>query len=156
MGARKNHNNGINNNNSRTRENRKREKIKVAIAGVGNCASSLIQGISYYSKNKNGLGLIHKEIKGYTPEDIEIVAAFDIDKRKVGKPLREAIFQKPNCTLIFEREIINGDVEVMMGPILDGIAEHMKNYPEDRRFIPADKKPVDVAKVLKETGLKFL
>jgi len=134
----------------------KRRKIKVAIAGVGNCASSLVQGISYYSKNKDGFGLMHKDIKGYTPADIEIVAAFDIDKRKVGKPLREAIFQKPNCTFVFEREIINGDVEVMMGPILDGIPEHMKDYPEDRRFIPADKKPVDVAKVLKETGAEIL
>ncbi len=154
MRTRKNHNNSVNNNKSS--EKKKGEKIKIAIAGVGNCASSLVQGISYYSKNKNGLGLIHKEIRGYTPADIEIVAAFDIDKRKVGRPLREAIFQKPNCTLIFENEIINGDVEVMMGPILDGIAEHMKNYPEDRRFIPADKKPVDVAKVLKETGAEIL
>ncbi len=131
-------------------------KIKIAIVGVGNCASALVQGISYYTKNKNATGLIHGEIKGWRPEHIEVVAAFDIDKRKVGKPLREAIFQKPNCTIIFDREIVNGDVEVMMGPILDGVAPHMRNYPEDRTFVPADEKPVDVARVLKETGAEIL
>lgn len=137
-------------------ERKKGGKIKVAIAGVGNCASSLIQGISYYTLNKNAEGLIHKEIKGWAPADIEIVAAFDIDKRKVGKPLREAIFEKPNCTLIFERNIVNGDVPVMMGPILDGIAPHMKDYPPDRTFIPADEKPVDVVDVLKKSGAEIL
>ena len=76
------------------------KKIKVAIIGIGNCASSLIQGIHYY-KDKNpeeAIGLMHWNIGGYTPSDIEVVAAFDIDKRKVGSDVSDAIFAKPNCT----------------------------------------------------------
>ena len=79
------------------------DKIKIAIIGVGNCASSLIQGIHYY-KDKNSedaIGLMHWEIGGYEPEDIEVVAAFDVDQRKVGKDVSEAIFAKPNCTQVF-------------------------------------------------------
>lgn len=133
-----------------------RRKVKVAIAGVGNCASAFVQGISYYSKNPKAPGLIHREIKNIKPEDIEVVAAFDIDRRKVGRKLRQAIFEQPNCTIIFDRYIKNGDVEVMMGPILDGFAEHMKYYPRHRTFIPADKKPVDVVSVLKESGAEIL
>ncbi|MBW1668688.1 MAG: inositol-3-phosphate synthase [Deltaproteobacteria bacterium] len=78
-------------------------KIKIAIAGVGNCASSLVQGIHYYrEKNpREEIGLMHHEIGGYKPGDIEVVAAFDIDKRKVGKDLSEAIFAPPNCTTVF-------------------------------------------------------
>ena len=75
-------------------------KIKVAIVGIGNCASALIQGIEYY-KHRNvsdAIGLMHWEIGGYKPSDIDVVAAFDIDRRKVGKKLSEAIFAKPNCT----------------------------------------------------------
>ncbi len=134
----------------------KNGKIRVGIVGVGNCASALVQAISYYIKNPEAPGLIHRRIKGWEVKDIEIVCAFDIDKRKVGNPLKEAIFAKPNCTIVFEPNILNGDVEVMMGPILDGIAPHMRDYPEDKTFIPADKKPVDVAKVLKETGTEVL
>src|SRR3989338_2871387 len=79
------------------------KKIKVAIIGVGNCATSLIQGIEFYRKShgqpgKEALGLMNSEIGGYRPEDIEVVCAFDIDKRKVGIPVKKAIFQKPNCT----------------------------------------------------------
>lgn len=81
-------------------------QIRIAIAGAGNCASSLIQGIDYYSKgrtkdNDNFLGLMHYSLGGYRPKDIKVVAAFDIDKRKVGKPLHEAIFSRPNCTKVF-------------------------------------------------------
>ena len=78
-------------------------KIKVAVAGIGNCASSLIQGVAYYNALDEGnpdksIGLMHYNLGGYTPGDIEFVAAFDIDKRKVGRPLSEAIFSEPNCT----------------------------------------------------------
>ncbi len=80
-------------------------KIKIAIAGLGNCASSLIQGLEYYkSKNQdNCIGLMHWDIGDYKPGDIEVVAAFDIDQRKVGKDVAEAIIQPPNCTKIFCR-----------------------------------------------------
>ncbi len=133
-----------------------RKTIKIAIAGVGNCASSLIQGISYYSRSWKTDGLIHSEIKNFRPQDIEVVAAFDIDKRKVGKKLKQAIFEQPNCTMVFERNIKDGEVEVMMGPVLDGVAEHMKHYPRNRSFIISDKKQVDVVKVLKESGAEIL
>ena len=71
--------------------------IKIAIAGVGNCASSLVQGIYYYrdKKPEDAIGLMHWNIGGYQPGDIEVVAAFDIDKRKVGKDVTEAIFAPP-------------------------------------------------------------
>ena len=80
--------------------------IRIAIAGVGNCASSLIQGIEYYKKINYKdpdrlLGLMHYNLGGYKPGDIQIVAAFDIDKRKVGKPLSDAMFSQPNCTKTF-------------------------------------------------------
>lgn len=139
----------------KTKDN-KSKKIKIAISGIGNCASALVQGISYYSRNNRKEGLIHPDIKGWKPEDIEIVAAFDIDRRKVGKKLKQAILEQPNCTTIFERNIKNGETEVMMGPVLDGFAEHMKYYPKNRTFYLADKKPVDVVKVLKESGAEIL
>ena len=73
-------------------------KIRTAICGLGNCASALIQGIEYYRHNPTvHLGLMHKNLGGYYPEDIEVVAAFDIDRRKVGRPLQEAVFRPPNC-----------------------------------------------------------
>ena len=76
-------------------------EIRIGIVGVGNCASSLIQGISYYSKKKDEvIGLMHYEICGYTPKNIKVVAAFDVDRRKVGRPVEEAIFANPNCTTI--------------------------------------------------------
>ncbi len=136
-------------------------KIRIAIAGVGNCASSLIQGIEYYRALKDnnqdkGLGLMHYDLGGYLPEDIEVVAAFDIDVRKVNKPLKEAVFAKPNCTKIFFKDIPDYSVIVQMGNIMDGVSPHMADYPEDRRFLPSDEKPCDVVKVLKESGADML
>ncbi len=124
--------------------------IKVAIAGVGNCASSLIQGIAYYrSYDERGVaGLMHPNIGGWGPGDLEIVAAFDIDRRKVGKPIGEAIFAKPNCTVIFQRNLPPSGVTVRMGPVLDGVAPHMNDYPADEAFRPADAQAVDVVKEL--------
>jgi len=132
-------------------------EIRIAIAGIGNCASSLIQGLNYYSEKKdNVIGLMHYSICGYEPKDIRVVAAFDIDKRKVGKPLKEAIFSPPNCTKTFCNDIKNGDVIVSMGNILDGVSPHMKGYPEERTFVVSRQKPVDVEKVLKESGADIL
>ncbi|MGC8938867.1 MAG: inositol-3-phosphate synthase, partial [Thermodesulfovibrio sp.] len=94
-------------------------KIKIAIVGVGNCASALIQGIEYY-KTYSGTdvpGLMHFNLGGYVPGDIEVVAAFDIDERKVNKPLREAVFAKPNCTKIFYPDLPDYPVKVCMGPV---------------------------------------
>ncbi|MFH1290524.1 MAG: inositol-3-phosphate synthase [Nanoarchaeota archaeon] len=114
-------------------------KIKVAIIGLGNCASSLIQGIHYY-KYKNPeeiIGLMHHDLGGYFPQDIEIVSAFDIDQRKVGKDLSEAIFAKPNCTTVFCKNIPPLNIIVRMGKILDSVSEHLSEYSEDERFIPS-------------------
>ena len=137
------------------------KKIKVTVVGVGNCASSLIQGIEYYSRKENSeaIGLMHWDLGGYTPGDIEIVAAYDIDKRKVNKDLSEAIFAKPNCTKVFCPDIPIQNVTVKMGRILDGVADHMKNYDEHKAFLPAtEQEPTkeSVVKTLKESGTEIL
>ena len=132
-------------------------EIRIGVVGVGNCASSLIQGLNYYSKKKDEIiGLMHYEICGYRPEDIKIVAAFDIDKRKVGRPVEEAIFANPNCTKTIEKNIPESDVFVSMGHILDGVSPHMKEDPENRRFVLSDKKSVDVVSILKENNVEIL
>ncbi|HPP06328.1 MAG TPA: inositol-3-phosphate synthase, partial [Syntrophorhabdaceae bacterium] len=131
-------------------------EIRIAITGIGNCASSLIQGINYYSEKKEHIGLMHYTICGYEPKDIKVVAAFDIDKRKVGRPLREAIFAPPNCTKVFYEHIKDGDVIVSMGHVLDGVSHHMKDYPEERRFVVSDETPCDVERVLKDSGAEIL
>jgi myo-inositol-1-phosphate synthase len=133
------------------------KKIKIAIAGIGNCASSLIQGIEYYKDkgSKDAIGLMHWEIGGYRPYDIEVVAAFDIDRRKVGKDVAEAIFESPNCTTVFCGDIPKTGTTVKMGKVLDGFAEHMGDYPEKFRFLLSDQKEAnkeDVVRELKESG----
>ncbi len=134
------------------------DKIKIAIIGVGNCASSLIQGIHYYKdkKSEDAIGLMHWEIGGYEPKDIEVVAAFDVDQRKVGQDVSKAIFAKPNCTQIFCNDVPESGVKVSMGHILDGVAPHMKDYDDDYTFIMAEEEPSDVVKVLKESGAEIL
>jgi myo-inositol-1-phosphate synthase len=131
--------------------------IATAVLGVGNCASSLIQGLEYYRRGKakhdeKGLGLMHWSIGGYEPGDIRFVAAFDVDERKVDKPLEEAIFAKPNCTKTIVKDLNATGVTVRMGNLLDGVSPHMADYPEDRRFKPAKAKRVDVAAELKKSG----
>jgi len=135
--------------------------IKIGIIGVGNCASSLLQGIIYYrGKNRNNaIGILSWSINGYTPADIEVVSAFDIDQRKVGKDVHEAIFQRPNCTKKFVDRMPKADVRVSMGKILDGFSEHMKNYESDYTFLLCDKKEPsksDVIKILKHSGTEML
>ncbi|MEE8607309.1 MAG: inositol-3-phosphate synthase [Nitrospiraceae bacterium] len=133
-------------------------KIRVAIVGIGNCASSLIQGLEFYKgrDNRETVGLMHPRIGRWSCSDIEVVAAFDIDRRKVGKPVEEAIFAKPNCTLIFQRALPVSEVKVQMGTILDGVAPHMLDYPDDESFRPADAEPVDVAQALKDAKTEIL
>lgn len=133
------------------------QKIKVVIAGVGNCASSLIQGIHYYrDKDQNNVaGLMHPVIGGYGVSDIEIVGALDIDARKVGQDVSDAIFAPPNCTTVFCKDVPRSGVKVRMGRILDGYSEHMADYPAERSFVLA-KEPEpskeEVVAFLKETG----
>jgi myo-inositol-1-phosphate synthase len=137
------------------------EKIRIAIAGVGNCASSLLQGIEYYRTRKpdDAVGLMHWEIGGYRPSDIEVVAAFDIDKRKIGRDVNEAIFAKPNCTAVFCPDMPKTDVKVRMGRVLDGYADHMKDYEEEYVFVVAKEKEPErkeVVAVLKNSGAEIL
>jgi len=136
------------------------KEIRIAIVGIGNCASALIQGLFYYKdvKDERELvpGLMHNVLGGYRISDIKVVAAFDIDARKVGKDVSEAIFAPPNCTKIFCKNVPKIGVKVKMGPVLDGVAPHMKEYPEDKTFVVARKKPVDVAKELKKSRAEIL
>ena len=115
-------------------------RIRIALVGVGNCASSLVQGLEYYrdKRPENAIGLMHWEIGGYRPFDIEVVAAFDIDVRKVGKDVNEAIFEAPNCTAVFCDDLPKANVQVQMGRVLDGVAEHMHQHPDARTFLPSN------------------
>lgn len=129
-------------------------KVNVAIAGVGNCASSLVQGVEYYKDAEGGEsvpGLMHVDFGGYHVKDINFVAAFDIDANKVGKDLSKAVFTKPNCTEKFS-DVPDQDVEVLKGEPRDGIGKYLKGkIPVDR-----SQEPVDVAKVLEEKDVDVL
>ena len=130
------------------------KRIRVAIAGVGNCASALIQGVYYYqdvSDEEIIPGLMHTNLGGYRVKDIEFVAAFDIDSRKIGRDLSEAIFSGENNTRKFA-EVPKIGVEVMRGPVLDGIGKYLKGV------IPIDEnqKPVNVSEVLREVKADML
>src|SRR5690554_2460286 len=135
--------------------------VKIAIAGLGNCASALIQGLHYYRDRSPAevSGLMHWEIGGIRPQDIRVVAAFDIDARKVGKDVAEAIFAEPNCTTIFQKDIPATGVKVQMGPIMDGVSEHMLSRPDHLTFKPADLPQPDKQQVirhLKESGAEVM
>ena len=137
------------------------DRIKVAVVGIGNCASSLLQGIEYYRDKQcdEATGLMHWDIGGYTPSCIDIVAAFDIDKRKVGKDVNEAIFAKPNCTAVFCPDMPRAGVRVQMGAVLDGVSEHMKDYDEDVRFLVSSEKEAThdtVTGILRDSGAEIL
>ncbi|MCE5215342.1 MAG: inositol-3-phosphate synthase [Methanobacterium sp.] len=137
------------------------EKIKIAIIGIGNCASSLIQGIYYYKDKKpeDAIGLMHWDIGGYKPSDIEVVAAVDIDQRKVGLDVSSAIFAKPNCTEIFCPHIPEMGVKVTMGKVLDGVAPHMAEHNADKTFIISDKnenEKEEIIRILKDSGAEIL
>lgn len=127
------------------------QEIRVAIVGVGNCASSLVQGVEFYrNSKKNPIGLIHDEIGPYKLENIRFVAAFDIDERKVGKDLSEAIFSDPNNTIKIH-DVPNLGVTVMRGHTNDGIGKYAS-----RAIIESKAEPVDVVKALKEAKADVL
>ncbi len=136
-------------------------KIKIAIVGVGNCASSLIQGIHYYADKgpDQAIGLMNWNLGGYVPSDLEVVAAFDVDLRKVGKDIAEAIFEAPNCTTAFCPNVPKAGVHVSMGCVLDGVAGHMADYAAERSFLPSDAdEPTqgEIVEKLRETGTEVL
>jgi myo-inositol-1-phosphate synthase len=128
-----------------------RKKIRVAIAGVGNCASALIQGTSYYDKNRTeSVGLTAYNMAGLEPGDIDYVAAFDVVNSKVGQDLSEAIFAQPNNTVKIS-DVGKMDVKVEKGEVLDGIGRHM-----GQKINVSEKPAVDIKKVLKDTQTEIL
>jgi myo-inositol-1-phosphate synthase len=115
------------------------KKIRCAIVGVGNCAKSLVEGIQYYIENpEDTVGLMYPDIGGYKANDIVFVTAFDVDRRKVNQPLAVALRQKPNCAMDHVESISNACIEdgtvVYKGPVLDGVAPHMLEWPDDISF----------------------
>ncbi len=134
------------------------DPIRVAIAGVGNCASALVQGVAWYARHGDAdrAGLMRASIGGFSARDIAFVAAFDVDARKVGRPLEEAVFAEPNCTRVFERTLPDSGVVVQMAPVEDGIAAHMADHPEERAFRVAPTDPVDLSRALAESGAEVL
>jgi myo-inositol-1-phosphate synthase len=129
------------------------KKIKIAIVGVGNCASSLVQGLTYYSGAKDEeqvVGLMHTVLGGYRVGDIEVVAAFDVNETKVGKDLSEAIYAFPNNTKVFQKVEKTG-VIVQNSNVLDGIGHYVEGV-----VVPSKDHVTDPVKILKDSGAEIL
>jgi myo-inositol-1-phosphate synthase len=125
-------------------------KVRLAIVGVGNCASSLVQGLEYYKEanpEDRVPGLMHVELGGYHVRDVEVVAAFDVDAKKVGTDVAEAIFSEPNNTIRFAEDVPPTGVTVQRGHTLDGLGTYYRETIQE-----SDQEPVDVASVLRATG----
>ncbi len=132
--------------------------IKVAMIGVGNCASSLVQGVAYYRSNNSSQGLIHDKIGGYGAGDVDFVLGIDVDARKVGKDIAEAIFAAPNNTTVFHANVPATGAKVIMGHISDGVADHMTGMGE-KGFILSDTPEANKASIvaaIKESGTEVL
>ncbi len=130
-----------------------KKKIRVAIIGVGNCASSLVQGVEYYKDAADDQfipGLMHNRLGGYHVSDIEFTAAFDIDKNKVGKDLSEAIFVEPNNTFKFSK-VPNLGVPVHRGMTHDGLGQYLSTIIQK-----APGSTADIVKILKDTGTEMV
>jgi myo-inositol-1-phosphate synthase len=130
-----------------------RTPIRVAIVGVGNCASAFIQGLARYRDAEPDTfvpGLMHVNLGGYHVRDIEIVAAFDVDRRKVGLDVAQAIFTEPNNTVRFA-DVPHTGVTVQRGPTLDGLGKYLTEVIDE-----AEHTPVDVTEVLRATGAEVL
>ena len=127
-------------------------KIKVALVGVGNCASALVQGLQYYSKcdKEECLGLRNLLLGGFHPKDIQIVAAFDIGSRKVGKDLSEAIFAPPNNVAKMTKTAPS-NVVVRKGPVLDGIGEYTKSIVQ-----VSNQREENILRTLKENDAEIV
>ena len=124
------------------------DKIRVAIIGVGNCASSLVQGIEYYRNAKEGdfiPGVMHINLGGYHIRDIEFVAAFDVDKNKVGKDLSEAVFTWPNNTTKFA-DVPHKNVKIHRGMTHDGLGKYLSQIIQKAPGATAD-----IVSILRET-----
>ena len=135
-------------------------EIRIAIVGLGNCASTLVQGITHYRRGAEPVGLMHPVLGGMGVGDIHIACAFDVDARKVGRRVGEAIFGLPNNSRIFCRDPEDDGAMVHAGPVLDGLAGHLGQFDEAKRAVLAKqaggKGISDVVKVLKKTGATML
>ena len=135
-----------------------KQPIRVAIVGVGNCCSALYQGIHYYKNlpTKQYIpGIMYQDIGGYQPKDIKVVAAFDIDQRKVGKPLGQAIFESPNCSRIFHADVEDGPI-VEMAPIMDGCSQEILDAPLQYGFRIDSRTPKDPVEFLINKNVDIL
>jgi myo-inositol-1-phosphate synthase len=141
-----------------------KSRIKVGIIGAGNCAKSLVEGIQYYAQNpEDKVGLMYEDIGGYTVNDIEFVIGFDIDPRKVNKPLSVALRAAPNCAMDHVREIDNTCIAegtmVYCAPVMDGVAPHMLKYHQDVSFRTSDERAKttdEIITLIKDTKVDVL
>jgi myo-inositol-1-phosphate synthase len=125
--------------------------VRIAIVGVGNCASSLVQGLHFYrdaDPSEEVPGLMHVRLGPYHVSDVEVVAAFDVDGKKVGKDVSEAIFTEPNNTIRLVEDVPPTGVQVLRGPTLDGLGRYYREVVQE-----SDEDPVDVAGVLRDAGV---
>lgn len=128
------------------------KSIRVAIAGLGNCASSLIEGIQYYRQNpESNDGLLFPNLAGYSVCDIDVVTAFDISALKVGKPIKDAIYQAPNNFVRIPGMQVDRNARVFRGPTLDGNPAHLANLVHE-----SEEEPVDVVSILKRNNVEVL
>ena len=131
-----------------------RRKVRVAIAGAGNCASALVQGVRFYAgadATEDIPGLMHVELGGLHVSDVEFVAAFDVDAKKVGKDLAEAIFTEPNNTIRFQDDVPPIGVMVQRGPTLDGLGRYYREMVDE-----SSEQPIDVAQALRDARADVL
>jgi myo-inositol-1-phosphate synthase len=138
--------------------------INVGIIGVGNCAKSLVEGVQYYLENPDDtVGLMYEHIGGYTVENLKFVIGFDVDRRKVNRPLKEALRASPNCAMEHVDEIndlcVAPGAMTYSGPELDGVAPHMLDYPESVSFrtgAESAKSYDDIVSLLKSNNVNVL
>lgn len=144
--------------------------IRVAVVGLGNCAKSLVEGVALYSHEERTDGLAFAEIGGYKPSHIKFALCYDVDTRKVGRPLRTAVRANPNCALdlldwsnptqaAWVDAVCDGEVEVKRGKLYDGVAPHMLSMPEESSFrVTKDPEPSleDVVRDLRENEIDVL
>jgi myo-inositol-1-phosphate synthase len=133
-------------------------KIKCAVVGVGNCFAGLVQGIEYYRQNPDQkvIGIMHEDMGGYTIHDIDFVAAFDVDSKKVGKPLNEAVYAEPNKVRWVESLPAMGDVIVGQSPQLDGVGDYVKKKVDPVEDRPTDELKEKIMRELKEKKVEII
>lgn len=141
----------------------KHNEIRLALVGVGNCASTLVQGVSHYRRSRETAGLIHPMIADLAVADIHFACAFDVDRRKVGRRLNRAIFAAPNNSRLFCKNPDDDGATVHPSPVLDGLASHLEQFDPSRRAVvaPATRtaspaSASDIARILQKSGATIL